>query len=217
MKLIALTIACGISLGSFASGEGAGPLPPVLVSPANGATGQALNVKLDWNAVPNVMLYAWELDTTPNFNSGLFQSGSTNYINTSNNNTDTEHQCTGLITGLKYYWRVRCADSQGGISAWSQLWSFTTQLLSVTSLSKGEIGFSVSLRDQSLSLNFATTINDEVTITVYNMLGEKVVVVKEWAGARIAVNLQRDPEPGIYFINVETGASRGTRKLVVSR
>jgi hypothetical protein len=90
-----------------------------LVSPANGALNQDVNVLLDWSIVNGVTNYDVEFDTTALFNSSLHQyqtiTNASSSYNTSNLRFDT-----------KYYWRIR-AHHATDTTSWSVVWNFTTQ------------------------------------------------------------------------------------------
>jgi outer membrane protein OmpA-like peptidoglycan-associated protein len=94
----------------------AAPLPPELVTPANGATGVATNPTLIWNASSGATSYRLQASTDATFASTTAdQSGI----------TTTSYSLTELATGTTYYWHVIAANS-GGTSAYSTTWSFTT-------------------------------------------------------------------------------------------
>ncbi len=89
-----------------------------LLTPANGAINQDVNVLLDWGTVSGITNYDVEIDTNANFNSGLHQYQSVistySYFNTSN-----------LLFATKYYWRAR-ARHASDTTTWSTVWNFTT-------------------------------------------------------------------------------------------
>jgi hypothetical protein len=101
---------------------GAGPL---LVSPADGATGvgdpvgelEKVNVRLDWEAVDSTatVTYQWQVDGDSGFTEPVIAEGFT---------TETFAQVVNLESGFKYFWRVRVSDPNR--SAWSQTYSFVT-------------------------------------------------------------------------------------------
>jgi uncharacterized repeat protein (TIGR02543 family) len=94
----------------------AAPATPTLVSPAIGATDQSINPMLSWNLVSGDVTYRLQASTASDF-SALVYDDSTRTSNS---------QAIGiLLNNMTYYWRVR-AKNNGGISAWSSIWSFTT-------------------------------------------------------------------------------------------
>ena len=68
------------------------------VSPANGATGVALNPTLSWGSHPGVDHYAYCIDTT---NDSICDG-----ISWNGTGTDTSAQVTGLAPFTTYYWQV---------------------------------------------------------------------------------------------------------------
>ena len=97
---------------------------PELNKPSNNAVDQDANASLTWKptidnvTITGVQYYDWELDTSLNFNSPLFQQGSTT-------STVFAHQTQGLRFGTNYYWRVRARHAKS-TSAWAEPFKFTT-------------------------------------------------------------------------------------------
>jgi hypothetical protein len=92
------------------------PDKPVLSSPANGSTNQALNPVLSWNTANRAASYTLQVSSVSNFSSTVVnQSGI----------TSTSRSLSGLSTTTKYYWRVQAANGSG-TSSWSDTWNFTT-------------------------------------------------------------------------------------------
>lgn len=92
------------------------PAPPVLSSPANGATGVSTSPTLVWNASSGATSYAVQVATDSNFSNLVV-----NLMGLSTTSTTV----TGLSASTLYYWHVS-ATNTGGTSAWSTAWSFTT-------------------------------------------------------------------------------------------
>ena len=88
------------------------------VTPSNGATNVSINPLLDWNPLTGNDGYLCEIDTSPNFNSGLHQI-LTSAINSSQINA------SGLMYGTTYYWHAAIKDAVD-TSDWSLSWKFTT-------------------------------------------------------------------------------------------
>ena len=139
------------------------PLPPILSSPANGATGLGLTPALHWNASTGADSYGLQVSMNPGFSSTVINE--TNLTGTSYTVTPSLSQDT------TYYWRVN-ATNEGGTSGWSSTWSFTTITpgwLSVTPgdglNSSGAQGgpFSPSSKSYTLQNTGGTTINWSVT------------------------------------------------------
>ena len=97
--------------------NGAMPAQPTLASPADASTGISLAPTLTWNQALSANTYDVQVSTVSNFNSTI--------INLTNLTVLTK-AISGLSNGILYYWRVR-STNQYGTSAWSTVWSFTTQ------------------------------------------------------------------------------------------
>lgn len=94
---------------------GVAPVPPVLLSPSDGASDIILSPTLTWNASTGATSYTLQVSTNNSFSSFVFnQSSST-----------TNKQITGLTNSTTYYWRVRTTNNFGTSNP-SVVWSFTT-------------------------------------------------------------------------------------------
>jgi hypothetical protein len=98
--------------------ESADLTPPVLVSPADGASDISISsVLLDWNSVFGATAYIFEITEDENFISGI----------TTQQVSETYKVIIGLSDGTEYFWRVKATD--GAVySDWSEVWSFTTEI-----------------------------------------------------------------------------------------
>ncbi len=93
------------------------PTTPVLVSPANAATGQDTLLTFVWNMSTGAATYRLVIATDTTFGSGIFLNDSTV--------TDTTRVVHGLALGTKYFWHVS-AKNTGGTSTFSAARSLTT-------------------------------------------------------------------------------------------
>ena len=71
---------------------------PVLVSPANGASGLVSPVTFAWRRVSGALTYHFQLASDSAFQSGFVKNDSTL--------TDTSRIVVGMAAGQRYYWRV---------------------------------------------------------------------------------------------------------------
>ena len=98
------------------------PSIPTLMSPANSASAQQLNITLNWNQSTNASSYTIEVSQS---------SGFSTIANSLNALTTNSTSLTGLTPGTTYFWRVK-ANNADGSSEWSTTWSFTTSLAAPT-------------------------------------------------------------------------------------
>jgi len=151
------------------------PAIPTLVSPANGAGCQSLNLTLDWSDISGATSYTVQVSFVSTF--------ATTVINESNLTSSQYIVPSNLTNNSLYYWRVNAANS-GGTSAWSEVWSFTTTSASLpvppvlSTPLNGATGQSLTPKLVWLKLNGAsiyrvqistgnlfTTITDSSTVT----------------------------------------------------
>ena len=144
------------------------PPVPTLVSPTNGAHRQPLSLQLSWNVSSGATSYELQVSTAPDFSTTVFDQS---------NIHGTTRQVNGLADGTVYYWRVNATDA-GGMSAWSDVWSFSTSLVAPTlvSPSNGATGISVtptlswnaSSGATSYQVQVSTASNFAISTTVFN-------------------------------------------------
>ncbi|MCX6162269.1 MAG: dockerin type I domain-containing protein, partial [Ignavibacteriae bacterium] len=94
------------------------PIAPVLLLPANNATGVSLSPLLDWNDVQYSASYRIQVSTDQLFNTILWDTSGVvpSQVNIPAN------KLTGLT---QYYWRVN-ATNAGGTGPYSAVWNFRT-------------------------------------------------------------------------------------------
>lgn len=82
--------------------------------PTNNATGQMLDVTIQWKDMRGSYEYIYELCDDPDFSSPCIFFTDENSVT-----------AMGLLFGTTYYWRVKAAHTQD-TSGWSNVWSFET-------------------------------------------------------------------------------------------
>lgn len=87
---------------------------PTLVSPANNASHQMINLLLDWDGISGVYTYIVQLCDEPTFAGGCTFYSEKDSLRTEN-----------LLFGTTYYWHVKAAHNQD-TTDWSDARSFTT-------------------------------------------------------------------------------------------
>jgi hypothetical protein len=113
----------GVDIGAY---EFAVSVPPVLVTPENGATGISKTPALETEEFSHPAgltqtMTQWQVGTDETFGSGIVVDETSDTALTSFTLPDGV-----LENGTTYYWRVRFQDSEGNWSDWSDTWSFTT-------------------------------------------------------------------------------------------
>ncbi|MCP4361727.1 MAG: S8 family serine peptidase [Chloroflexi bacterium] len=94
------------------------PIPPILTSPANGASNIPTLPTFTWNASPEGVSYLLEVASDVNFNTVV-------YSNTIGTTNDTIPSGSELNTSTAYYWRVTATNGCGTGSA-SPVFTFIT-------------------------------------------------------------------------------------------
>lgn len=83
-------------------------------------------VTLNWAPHTGVIFYDAQADTTSSFNSSALINITTNYVNSSDGNSDTQWPVENLYFGKTYFWRVRARNAVD-TSRWDAVWTFNTR------------------------------------------------------------------------------------------
>ena len=153
----------------------AAPAVPVLTSPANAATGITVTPALTWGTVFGAATYRVQLSTISTF--------ATTVADDSTLTVGTK-AITGLANSTVYFWRAN-AKNAGGTSAWTNAFSFTTNIAApavpvlsspsdtargiavAPTLTWGTVAGAATYRLQlSIVSTFASTVVDDSTLTV---------------------------------------------------
>jgi len=92
------------------------PAPPMLASPANGASNVPLTTLLDWDHSPGTERYGLQLSDTSDFSTLVLDEDSL---------SETSLQVVELSGQRIYSWRVSASNALGS-SSWSEVWNFRT-------------------------------------------------------------------------------------------
>ena len=156
------------------------PAAPSLVSPANGATGVALPVVLDWSDVSGAVSYQVQIDDSSAFSSPLVVDQT----------VTTSQFSAASLSAVQHWWRVRGRNSAGTAGAWSSVRSFTPQAsggggapVTVTVSASGRSGERVTSSPAGINVSVGSTgsasftSGTAITLTVSN--GRDAI----WSGA----------------------------------
>jgi len=131
---------------------------PVLLSPANGATGILNGVSLTWNASTGATSYRVQVSADSTFGMAVIDTSGV---------VITSLATSGLSPNTKYFWRVDASNAIG-TSDWSTVWNITTvaavpPVPVQASPANGITGISVSPALKWYSSPGATTYNLQVS------------------------------------------------------
>jgi photosystem II stability/assembly factor-like uncharacterized protein len=199
---------------------------PVLVSPANGGFGEitiGTGPRFLWETVPSAAQYELQISSRSDFSSILVDSTGT----TAANEIDLPFPSPLLDSGDSvFYWRVR-AISGATLGAWSEIWSFTTRLISdgVREASPDEphvlsVRCSPNRTGGEVMFVIAAAHRDHATLRIVDMLGNVRAVVfsgeLDAGERRIPWSTQTLPS-GAYWYELESGGARSAGKLEIIR
>ena len=121
--------------------------PPILATPSNSSSAISLSPTLNWNLSEGSRTYHLQVSLESIFNTLVFEQ---------NDLSITSKQVNNLLPGKTYYWRVRAINA-GGISNWSNIWSFNTiNSLTISGTIKNESLFPINGAKVTFSNNGGT-------------------------------------------------------------
>ncbi len=191
---------------------------PILVSPSNNATNVSIDVDLNWEASGRAEAYHVQVSTVNDFTDVLVDSsGVTNSILYL---SDLDHD-------TKHYWRVR-AENIGGISDWSDVWSFTTNNAALDDSLIVGIPTRFSLKQNypnpfnpTTTIRFGLPSEAIVYLEVYNMLGQRVATLKSGeyyaAGTYEVVFNAKDLPSGVYVYRFIAGYYVESHRMLLTK
>lgn len=173
------------------------PAVPKLYNPGNGSADLSTSIQLYWAKVLYASSYRIQISTDINFYSSIL-------IDTTL--ADTLWYTSSLLSGKTYYWRV-LSKNIGGISIWSDVWSFSTSLPKVkpecpqnlSTVLNSEFDVSIDLTNVSnlfgISFKFLYNTNylDYVSSSADAWMGNDLVYLAtpDEANGNIAIGISR--------------------------
>ena len=198
------------SLLTFYAYTGYGSIAPRLGSPVNGISLTTSSPELSWfvNTPTNSLKYEIQISDNIVFLEPTIV----------NDLTSLSFKANELSSNKTYYWRVRSKDKDGHFSNFSSTEVFAVSNLTGVADANGKIPTAFSIEQNypnpfnpTTIINYGIPQNAEVTISIYNMLGQKVktLVSEQKNAGAYSVQWNGDNEfgqkvasgPYIYKIN----------------
>jgi len=191
------------------------PLAPSLVSPPDGSSIQSTTAIVFWNTAVGAITYRLQVARDEGF-SDLFLDDSTL--------TETWCEVSGLESNETYYWRVR-AHNATGWGEFSEVWDFSVLITGVYAEDRIPAEYMVSQNypnpfNPSTRIDYALPWASYVRIDVYNVLGERVVVLKDGlqeAGYHNVVFDGTGFPSGLYIYRLQAGDFVDCKKLILMK
>ena len=191
---------------------------PVLILPLDSSSSSATLTTLDWKSTAITNYYELQVDVDTSFNTSSLITVQKNYISSSSNDTDTQHDLTNLITNQVYYWRVR-GVLNGNTTDWSEVWSFTADTSSPqTGIEAIENKLNIALYPNPTTgtVNVVTNQTGTANIRVYNTLGQLIYSQESYivSGTPMQIDLS-DMANGWYIIETDQNQLIKREKIVI--
>jgi len=190
-------------------------MPPDLLSPEDGSSGVSITPTLNWRSANAALRYRVQVATDAEFSSLFLDESAV---------VDTSLQLTNLDGETTYFWRVN-SNTGDGISDWSEVWSFTTEIVSTVDGSTEETPNRFTLHQNYPNpFNPTTTITFDlpedsfVTLRIYNARGQEVatLVSKQLNAGQHRYDWQATGmASGVYFCRLQSGDLVNTRKMLL--
>jgi hypothetical protein len=198
---------------------------PILISPPDGATKQALTGLLTWNQVAGATAYHVQVATANDFAAALVDRSDV---------SGGQLGLSNLASGTTYYWRVSALDAASGTGPWSPVWNFTTAspTAGVTRAATG--GAVTTLRldpnrpnpfSDATTLDFYLPRASRATLLLFDLTGRQVAGLVdadlEAGGHSFQLDMRR-PElqglhGGVYAVQLSANGQTVTRMIEVVR
>ncbi len=200
---------------------GSVPATPTLVSPADGATGVALNVTLDWSDVTLATSYGAQVSTNPNFTTFI--------LNTSGLSTSsyTFPPQTPLINNTTYFWRANASNGLG-TSGFSLVRFFTTGLVGIVNSQEIPLAFKL-YQNYPNPFNPATKIrfdlpsssnSGKIELSIFDITGKEVkkLLSTDYSPGLWELEFDASDLPsGLYLYRVNAGDFTAVNKMILMK
>jgi len=192
------------------------PVIPALTAPSNNSSGISLTPLLDWVASPTASSYRVQLSSDSNF--------TTSQIDTMVSTDSLRVPSGRLNNNIRYFWRVKAANSCSIASPYSGRFNFTTSLVTINTISGNTPGHFELYDNYPNPFNPVTRIRFDlpretgVKLAIYDITGrEAALLINQNLNAGIyqtefnASNLAS----GLYFYILETEHFTAVKKMIL--
>ena len=138
-----------------------GLVPAVsLIAPFNGSNNVNRNTAFNWNPIPWVTAYTFELSETPDFSAPIYSAEV---------NQNNFAPPTALNPNTIYFWRAKVSGSDCGEGQWSPLYSFQTELVQCATYNSNDVPVSISSSGTPTEYS-ALEISQDIILTDVNVI-----------------------------------------------
>lgn len=195
------------------------PSTPTLLSPADGATGVALTVTLDWSDVSLATTYGAQVSPNPNFTSFVLNTAG---LSTSSYTFPSQSPLTNNTT---YFWRANASNGLG-TSAFSLVRFFTTGLVGIINTQEIPLVFKLH-QNYPNPFNPGTKIKFDIPVSassgmielaVFDVNGKEVkrLLNTEYTAGIWELELDASELPsGVYFYRLNAGNFSAVNKMIL--
>lgn len=176
-------------------------------TPAENATGVALQAQFEWTVVPSATSYKLQVaDELAAFDANIVYSANTSATNFTLANS--------LLPGTTYYWRVTSKNDCG--STTSAIHTFTTEGVNAThQFTDNDLSIYPNPASEQIILQSMVPMTEAASITLASPMGQQVLDRQLGAGA-MNLSLPVGGLPaGIYTLKIATGEAVLVRKVII--
>ena len=192
------------------------PVVPVAVSPENRSNDNPAILSFTWSSVDDAPLFDLQVAADPQFSNIIFSA--TDHVGTGIDNVE-------LAENELYYWRIR-AKRDGFASRWSEPVYFTTGTAASSGIMADQpMAFRLDQNypnpfNPATSINYSIPASGDVTMEVFNVLGQRVAVLARGYHTSGAHTVQFDASQlssGVYLYRMTTGTHTAVRKMMLMK